>query len=232
MTKISKNDFIELEFTGKIKNTDEIFDTTIKSDAEKLNPDIKDVKPLIIAVGNKMLPEGFDADLEGKEENKEYSIDIKPDKAFGKRNPQMVRMIPSKFFHDQKINPQRGMQFDIDGQLTRILSVSGGRILVDFNNPLAGKEITYTYNIKRKITNLDEKINALQEFFFRKKFEFKVDLKKKLITLSLEEKEKHFEKFIELMAKPFDEILGMKVKVKVKTEKAEVKTDTVKTEDS
>ncbi len=225
MTKINKNDFIEIDFTGKIKNTDEVFDTTVKADAEKLNPDIKDVKPLIITVGNKMLPEGFDTDLEGKEEGKKYSIDIKPEKAFGKRNSQMVRMIPSKFFHEQKINPQRGMQLNIDGQVTRVLSVSGGRILVDFNNPLAGKEVTYEYTIKRKVTGLDEKINALQEFFFRKKFEFKTDKEKKTITFFIEEKEKQFEKFVEMMGKPFDEILGMKVKAEIKKETKKEKSE-------
>jgi FKBP-type peptidyl-prolyl cis-trans isomerase 2 len=225
MTKINKNDFIEIDFTGKIKNTDEIFDTTVKEDAKTLNPDIKDVKPLIISVGNQMLPEGFDADLDGKEENKKYTVDIKSEKAFGKRNPQMIKMIPLRFFHEQKINPERGLQLNIDGQVAKVLSASGGRVLVDFNNPLAGKEVTYEYTIKRKVTGLDEKIDALQEFFFRKKFEFKTDKESKTITFFIEEKEKQFGKLVELMAKPFDEILSMKVKAEIKKETKKEKSE-------
>jgi FKBP-type peptidyl-prolyl cis-trans isomerase 2 len=32
---IKKNDFIEIEFTGKIKDTDEVFDTNIKVQYKK-----------------------------------------------------------------------------------------------------------------------------------------------------------------------------------------------------
>jgi glutamate racemase len=92
-----------------------------------------------------MLPEGFDNDLEGKEEEKEYTLDLKAKEAFGKRNPQMIRMIPTKMFHAQKINPAKGMQLSLDGQMVKIISVSSGRTLVDFNNPLAGKDIIYEY---------------------------------------------------------------------------------------
>ena len=62
---IKKNDFVEIEFTGKITGTDEIFDTNIKADAEKAGLDIKTVKPFALSVGNQMLPKGLDEDLEG-----------------------------------------------------------------------------------------------------------------------------------------------------------------------
>jgi len=40
---IKKNDFVEIEFTGKILDTGEIFDTNIKEEAEKINPKIESV---------------------------------------------------------------------------------------------------------------------------------------------------------------------------------------------
>jgi len=203
---ISKNDFIELEFTGKISNTDEIFDTNIESDAKKAGFDIKDIKPFILSVGHKMLPDGFDVDLAGKDIEKDYIIDIKPEKAFGKRNPQMIRMIPTKLFHEQKISPERGMQLSLDGQLVKILSSDKGRTLVDFNNPLAGKEVTYNYKINRVVTDQKEKIDALQEFLFKRIFEF--DIKEKTIVFKVE---KQFESFVKMFSSKFEEILGLKV---------------------
>ena len=107
MTKIKKNDFIEIEFTGKISSTDEIFDTNIEADAKKAKLDIKNIKPFILSVGHEMLPKGFDNDLTEKEIGKSYVVNIKPEDAFGKRNPQMIRMIPTKLFHEQKIEPVR-----------------------------------------------------------------------------------------------------------------------------
>jgi len=214
MTKITKNDFIEIEFTGKISNTDEVFDTNIKADAEKAKLDIKEIKPFILSVGHKMLPAGFDADIEGKELNKKYILNLKPENAFGKRNPQLVRMIPTKHFHEQKIEPQRGMQLNLDGQLVKILSSDRGRTLVDFNNPLAGKPVTYTYKINKIITEQKEKINALQDFLFRKQFEF--ETKDKTITFKIE---KQFEPFIKMMAPKFEEILGLKIESNIIEEK-------------
>ena len=215
---LKKNDFIEVEFTGNISNTDEIFDTNIKADAEKGGLEIKDIKPFILSVGHKMLPNGFDNDLEGKETGKSYTLELKPEDAFGKRNPQMVRMIPTKLFHEQKIEPQRGMQLNLDGQLVKILSSDRGRTLVDFNNPLAGKNVTYKYKINKLITEEKEKIDALQEFLFRKKFEF--EKKEKTVTFKIT---KELEPFIKMFAPKFEEILGLKIESKIVEEKKDDK---------
>jgi FKBP-type peptidyl-prolyl cis-trans isomerase 2 len=216
---IKKDDFIEIEFTGKISNTDEIFDTNIKADAEKAGLDLKNLKPFVLSVGHKMLPKGLDEDIVGKETDKSHTIDIKPEDAFGKRNPQMVRMIPTKLFHEQKIDPQKGMQLTLDGQLVKILSSDRGRTLVDFNNPLVGKPVTYTYKINRIITEQKEKINALQDFLFRKTFEFKVV--DKAVTFKVE---KQFEPFVKMFAPKFEEILGMKVEAEIAEPKTETKS--------
>ncbi|MCK5449939.1 FKBP-type peptidyl-prolyl cis-trans isomerase [Candidatus Pacearchaeota archaeon] len=207
---LKKNDFIEIEFTGNITGTDEIFDTNIKADAERAELDIKDIKPFILSIGNQMLPKGFDEDIEGKEIEKSYTLDLNPEDAFGKRDPKMVRMIPTRLFHEQKIDPKRGMQLSLDGQLVRILSSDRGRTLVDFNNPLAGKKITYKYKINKTITDEKEKIDALQEFLFRKKFEF--DKEEKIIKFKIDKK---FEPFVKMFAPKFEEILGLNVESKI-----------------
>ncbi len=207
---INKNDFIEIEFTGRVSGTDEIFDTNVKENAKKINLDLKDAKPLILSVGQGMLPVGFDSNLVGKDVGVSYVVDIKPGNAFGKRDPKMIKMIQTKLFHEQKINPVRGMQLNLDGQLVKILSSDRGRTLVDFNNPLAGKDVSYEYRINRVVTDDKEKIDALQEFFFRKTFDF--ELKDKIITFKVE---KQFEPFINMLSGKFEEILGLKIKVSI-----------------
>lgn len=203
---IKKSDFIEIDFTGKIKETNETFDTTIESEAKSQGFKTQGIKPHIISVGHKMLPEGFDNDLIGKEESKEYIVTLKPKEAFGERNPQMVRMIPTKHFHEQKITPQKGMKLNLDGQIVRVLSSDKGRTLVDFNNPLAGKEIEYTYKINKTITDQKEKIIALQDFLFRTVFDYEV--KGKTITFKIP---KEAEQFIKMLSPKFEEILGLKI---------------------
>lgn len=203
---IQKNDFIEMEFIAKANG--EVFDTSIKAEAEKAGLDITNFAPLIVSVGNGMLIKGLDATLEGKEIGKEYTSEFSPEEAFGKRSPQMVRMIPLKVFIQQKIMPEKGMQLSLDGMLVRVLSVSGGRVLVDFNNPLAGKTVSYTYTIKKKVDDLNEKINAIQDFFLRRRFDFEVSGKDVVFKV-----EENIGKFLQLFEKQFEDMLGMKIKI-------------------
>ena len=213
--KISKKDFIEIEYTAKLKDNGQIFDTNIKEDAEKAGLKIEDLKPFIFSVGHGMIIKGLDQDIENKEIGKKYISEFKPELAFGKRNPALTRMIPLSIFTEQKIQPQRGMQVDLGGQVAKILSVSGGRILVDFNNPLAGRDVVYEFKINRKVNDLKEKINALQDFFLRKRFDF--ELKDKDVIFKVPEK---IIKFIEVFSKHFEEILGIKIKAEKQEQKA------------
>ena len=211
MVKIKKKDFVEIEFTARVKEG-EIFDTNIKKHAGKLGLDVKKIKPVILSVGNKMVIQGLDEELVGKETGKNYSVEFTPEKAFGKRDHQLIKMIPSRIFAEQKINPQRGMQLSLDGRLVKIISVSGGRILVDFNNPMAGKIVVYNFKIIRKVEDLNEKINALQEFFFKQEFNFSITPDKKIIIFKTP---RGFDKFVELFSKNFKDILEMEIKTEI-----------------
>jgi FKBP-type peptidyl-prolyl cis-trans isomerase 2 len=215
--KTKKGEFIEIEFTGNVKDTGIVFDTNMKKDAEKAKLDVKNIKPFILSIGKEMIVKGFDEDLQGKEIGKEYSLEIKPEKAFGKRNPSLVKMVSLRAFKEQDINPQRGMTLSLDGKIARVLSVSGGRVLIDFNNPLAGKDVVYKYKIKRKVRDKKEKINALQDFFFKKRFDF--EIKDKKILFKLPEKDSQLKKFIELLSKSFEKILNMKIQIEVEKKK-------------
>lgn len=212
--QIQKNDFIEIEFTGKANN--EIFDTTYKEEAKKIGIEA-DVKPIIVSVGNEMLLKGLDENLEGKEIEKQYSIKISPEKAFGKRNPSLIKTIPIKVFKEKDMNPVPGLKLQMDNFLVKILSVSGGRVIVDFNNPLAGKEIEYEFKILRKVEDVKEKINALQDFFFRNKFEFTIDEKDKKVIF----KEEKIKPIIDVFKDKFKELSGFDIEVEQKKEKKE-----------
>lgn len=210
MTKIKKNDFIEIEFTGLANG--EVFDTTNKKDAEKMGIEPKNIKPLTISVGNQMILQGLDEDLEGKETGKEYSIHILPEKAFGKRDPSMIKTYGLSHFTKQNINPYPGMALQLDNTIAKVLSVSGGRVTMDFNNPIAGKEVDYKYKINKIITENKEKINALQDFFFKQRFEFQLKDKKVIF------KDDKIKQFIDMIGPKFSEITGLEFTAEAKKE--------------
>lgn len=212
--QVKKNDFVEIEFIGLANG--EIFDTNIKKEAEKINLQIE-TKPLIVCIGQGMLIKGFDNALEDKELDKEYKVKLSPEEAFGTRNKDLIKIIPLNVFKEKNINPAAGLVLNFDGLLARIVTISGGRVITDFNNPLAGKEIEYIFKIKRKITDEKEKINALQDFFFKKRFDFEIKDKKIIF------KDKNIQPLIEMFKEKFKEILNFEVEVEEEKEKAEGK---------
>jgi len=216
---ITKGDFVEIEFTGTVTDTKEVFDTTNKEEAKKANLNVAGIKPLVLAVGKDMLPKGFDSALEGNEVGVEYTIHLEAKDAFGARDSKLVQMVPTRLFHAQKINPVRGMQLSLEGQLVKILSSDHGRTLVDFNGPLAGKRVTYTYQILRTIPDETEQINAVQDFLFRRTFDFKIN--GETVTFRVE---KGQEMFIEIFSKKFKEITGKEIRAEIK-EKKEAKNE-------
>jgi FKBP-type peptidyl-prolyl cis-trans isomerase 2 len=199
-------DFIEIEFTGKIKDG-EIFDSNLKEDLAKLNPTLKP-KPFMFCLGEGMFLKAIEDFLMDKKVGK-YEIELEPEKAFGQRNSSLIQLIPMKVFRAQQAQPVPGAMFNFDGRPAKILTVSGGRIMADFNNPLAGKTVIYTINLKRKVEDLNEKVKALFDFFFKK--ELKFEIKDKKIVLQLE---KPFIEYANLFKDKFKDILGLELEIK------------------
>lgn len=214
MTK--KNDFIELEFTAKIRESGAIFDTNIKEDAKKANMPAENLKPLNICIGQGMVVKGLDKGLENKEVEKKYEIDVSPEESFGLRDSKLIRTIPMKVFIERKINPLKGLMLNMDGMLARIVSVSGGRVMVDFNNPLSGKIIRYEFIIKKIIENDEEKISSLAQFLCNEEAKVKIDGKKAEIELK---SRKNFG----FLKKKVKEILDIEIEAKEKKEEKEQK---------
>jgi FKBP-type peptidyl-prolyl cis-trans isomerase 2 len=206
---IKKNDFIEIEFTGKYDEN--VFDTTNPEQAKEIGMENANVKPIVVCVGHDMVLKGLDEELIGKEVGKEYTAHLVPEKAFGKRNPQLVKLMPMRVFREKNINPMPGMALQLDAHVVKIISVSGGRVMVDFNNPLAGKEVDYTFKITKEVTDDKEKVNALQDYFFRKRFDFKITDNKKVVF-----SDESVKPFIEMLGKKFEEMTGLKFTIEKK----------------
>lgn len=212
---LQKKDFIQIEFTGKTKEG-QIFDSNIKEDLEKAQLNLE-AKPFVFCLGEDMFLKGVDEFLIGKEIGKEYEIELEPEKAFGRRDPSKVELISAKVFVQHKLNPFPGAIFNFDGRIAKVLSVSGGRIRVDFNNPLAGKDVIYKVKIIKKIEDKKEKVKALNEFFFKKDFDSEIKENKLILKVG-----KGFKQFVELFKDKYKEILELELEVEEKNEQSKL----------
>jgi len=161
---LKKGDFIELDYTGRIKDDKVVFDTTseqVAKDSDAFNPKFK-YQPVIICIGESHLIKGLDDALIGKKPGK-YTIEVKAEYAFGKKTPELLKLIPMRLFAKDDIKPFVGLEVNVDGTLGIVRSVSGGRVIVDFNHPLASRDLIYDVEVKRTVTEPVEKTRALLE---------------------------------------------------------------------
>jgi len=162
MVKTKKGDTIKLIFVGRTEDG-KIFDLNdgLVAKKEGLYKDGTDYTPAVVTIGEGDVVKGFDEDLEGKEVGKSYEVMLSPEKAFGKRDPSLFRLVSAAKFKQQKIEPYRGMQVNFGNQIGLVKTVSGGRVMVDFNHPLAGRKIIYDYKIESIV---DDDKEILQNF--------------------------------------------------------------------
>lgn len=160
---IKTGDFVELDYTGRIKDDKIVFDTTIEDTAKAsdiYSPKSK-YQPVIICVGESHLVKGLDNALVGKNPGK-YTIEVKAEDAFGKKTTELLQKIPMKLFMKDDIKPYVGLDVNVDGMIGTVKNVSRGSIVfVDFNHPLAGRDLVYDIEIKRIVTDKLEMVKAI-----------------------------------------------------------------------
>lgn len=188
MAKIAKKDFVEIEYTGRLKEGNVIFDTTDEKLAKdnSIFSEQQNYGAIKVMIGaNQVLP-GLDRFMVGKEPG-QFKVELKAEDAFGKKDPKLLKLLPKNVFIKQGINPMPSMPINMDGINGIIKTVSGGRCIVDFNHPLAGKDLEYDLKINRIVTDEKEKVEAIISLQL-KKDRFDVSIEGENATIDIKDK--------------------------------------------
>lgn len=193
--KMEKGKIIEITYTAKELTTGSVFDTTDEKTAKKEQIYEEGIKygPITIVVGGHELITGLDEEVQKMKTGEAKNIKITPEKGFGNRNPKYVAVVPLKQFQKEKMNPIPGLIVEINGKRGRVQSVSGGRVRIDFNHPLAGRELEYALKVENEITDLEKGVEKLFEKYFgmlkeeHKKFSYKDGIVKIEFPMEIEQ---------------------------------------------
>jgi peptidylprolyl isomerase len=160
---IGKGDFLLVDYTGSVKETGEVFDTTLENVAkEKGLYKTGDIyEPKLIVTGEGWVLKALDESLLTLEVGKTALVEIPPDKAFGDRDPEKVKLVSLRRLSARGITPRLGMRLEMDGKPATVRTMGSGRVQLDFNPPLAGKTLVYEVTIRIKLVERAEKIEAL-----------------------------------------------------------------------
>jgi len=179
---IEKGTYIKLNYTGSVNGI--AFTTTDAETAKKSS--IFNEKtiyaPVIIKVGAGHILPGVDDELAGKEVGKEYTITLGPEKAFGLHKKEEVKAIDKKAFTNK---PELFTEVVVEGRKGLVANKIGNRYIVDFNHPLAGQSVDYTFTIEGIVEDDCEKLAGIINQFTG--LELKVEVTDSVITIDVPE---------------------------------------------
>lgn len=163
---MQNGDFIKINYVGRIKETDEIFDLTDESVAEKENTVQNAVYgPVTVIVGEKMILPALEDEIKKMNAGETKKIELDAAKAFGPRDSRLIKVFSESEFIKNDMNPMPGLTVNVNGLRGKVLSSSGGRVQVDFNHPLAGKNLVYDLTCIGAVESGEDRIKALVQYY-------------------------------------------------------------------
>lgn len=147
---------VKVDYIGK--ENGEIFDLTVEEKAEEEGLDTESMtfEPINVLLGENFVIEGLEEALMEMEVGEEKEVEISAEKAYGNRDSDNMETFPEKAFEEQGVQVRPGEQLMIGGQRGRVVSKGSGRVRIDFNHPLAGKDLEYWVKIVKKVEDDEE----------------------------------------------------------------------------
>jgi FKBP-type peptidyl-prolyl cis-trans isomerase 2 len=166
---MKKGDFVKVSYSGWVEG--QLIETTDMTLAKKegVFDDRRKYEPAVVIVGEGHVLPGLDVAMETMKVSENKKLELKAVEAFGERSFRFIQLVPLRDFRKQKLNPMPGMMLEIEGRPAKIQSVSGGRVRVDFNHPLAGKDVQYEIKVEADAKTEAQKIEFLLERAFKEK---------------------------------------------------------------
>lgn len=158
-----KGTLILVDYTAKVKDTNQVFETTREDDAKSNtihDPNLK-YQPRLISVGESWVLKGLDDALANANVGDKLSIEVPPEKGFGVRDAAKVRMVPLRKLGDDADKVSVGDSIELDERTGIIRFIGSGRVQVDFNHRFAGKTIVYDLNVIKSLDTDEDKIMGL-----------------------------------------------------------------------
>lgn len=109
-----------------------------------------DKQPATFTVGDGSLLPGFEQALYGLKAGDKRSLPIGPEQGFGQGNPQNIQVMPRAQFADMELSEGLLIIFNdaANAELPGVVKAfDANQVTIDFNHPLAGKDLTFDVEI-------------------------------------------------------------------------------------
>ncbi len=164
---VDDGDVVEIDYVGRIRESGEIFDLTSEELAAEEGYDTTEMElgPVTALIGAHHVIPGLEDAIREMDAGDERTVQVDAGDAFGERDGDAIETFPQREFEKYDVEPRRGLVVEVDGRQGKIVSTSSGRVRVDFNHPLAGKDLEYDVEVLRVLDSVDDRIDAVLSYY-------------------------------------------------------------------
>jgi len=138
--KIDKNSFVTIEYL-------------IRMGEGEFYPPTGQPEEISFCLGWGAMPPGLEEAMLGKEVNHHQVLLLSPEEAYGEVDRELIMEVPrADFTPDLELRP--GLVFETESEEGRqvyfvVQEVRSETVVIDFNHPLAGKELEITFTVRQ-----------------------------------------------------------------------------------
>lgn len=143
-------DVVSVWYVGSFENGT-VFDTNLREEAARAGLPLRPQYPLLtFQVGAGQLIPGFESAVVGMKEGETKSVRLEPFDAYGEYLEELVLPVNISIFQlrEGKNLTVGGQVQTTNGMIGRIASIENDTVLVDFNDPLAGKTLVFRISVQ------------------------------------------------------------------------------------
>lgn len=154
---LEKGDLVLIDYVGRADG--EIFDLSNEEKAKEndVYDERREYKPIPVLIGEEYVIEGLEEEIQDMDIGEEREVEVPAEKAYGERDPDNMETFPEREFEKQDVSVNVGERIMVGRRQGRVVSKGSGRVRIDFNHPLAGKDLDYWVKVQEKVEDDQEK---------------------------------------------------------------------------
>ena len=138
MSKVTNGNTVSVHYKGTL------------NDGSQFDSSYDRGEPITFQIGSGQMIPGFEKNVLGMTVGEAKEFTLNPSDAYGDHNPEAVQEVPKQMF-PQDFTFQIGgiVQGEQDGNqlIAKILSEQNETVTLDFNHPMAGKDLTFNVEL-------------------------------------------------------------------------------------
>mgnify|MGYP000663127285 CR=1 FL=1 len=165
---MEEGDIIHVDYDLYNGETGDLIETTREATAQEheMHDENRTYQPMVCVVGSGSLIPGFEEALLEAKVDKDVDLELAPADAYGEKDPTMIETISIDKLIRAVKDPNAlyiGAPVNVGNRQGYLTNLAAGRARIDYNHPMAGKTLKYSFKIVKVVEGKEEQVMALLE---------------------------------------------------------------------